>query len=442
MLKLFENRFVNTMNKLAVSVEDIKRGRSFPAPASRAGSPIDATTLDFMLLEHQRLMQELSGMLGREQEKERKRECDRQEERARDEHRERERDVLLKNMRHDIALLKRMTHDLAQACYSRERTASAGENSHKAGLQEEDTIGSDWDLASDCKVRDGKDQVRGNRDTQPTGTCLTHDIVSVLTEQHNSLLLSLAAQTQNVEVQTQQLDQLQTQLVQVCLHLTRSDEPRFEEVHQTVGDLKERLGKLRSAQQTFAGEGARERRPWSFSAEEVVLNPRARSLQRHMSDTDDTAAQSLFGSYNLQDKEQRVEESRSGTAQKRLHPLGNELKAERFEVFETLYLKYKQPFSAAATDGICQGTPTVLNVQADLVKTSNHTGERREGRDAERLRALSSRARSSLRSQSDITGQSRSDLADGGGGGRFARLSRYQPVTSIQTDLLKDSGSA
>ena len=167
MLKLFENRFINTMNKLAVSVEDIKRGRSSPPPSPRAGSPRDATTLDFMLdratlLDHQRLMQELSDMLGREQEKERKRECDRQEERARDEHRERERDVLLKNMGHDIVLLKRMTHDLAQGCYSRERTASAGENAPKAGLQEEDTIGSDWDLASDGKASDGKDQVRGN----------------------------------------------------------------------------------------------------------------------------------------------------------------------------------------------------------------------------------------------------------------------------------------
>jgi hypothetical protein len=438
MLKLFENRFINTMNKLAVSVEDIKRGRSSPPPSPRAGSPRDATTLDFMLdratlLDHQRLMQELSDMLRREQEKERKRECDRQEERARDEHRERERDVLLKNMRHDMVLLKRMTHDLSQGCYSRARTAGAGENAHKAGLQEEDTIGSDWDLASDGKVRDGKDQVRGSRDTQPTGTCLTHDIVSVLTEQHNSLLLALAAQTQKVEVQTQKLDQLE----QVCLHLTRSDEPMFEEVHQTVGDLKERLGKLRSAQQALAGESARERRPWSLSAEEIVLNPHARSLQRDMSATDDTAAQSLFGPYSPQDKEQRVEESRSGTARKRLHPLGNELKAERFEVLKTLYLKYKQPFSAAATAGICQGTPTVLNVQADLVQTSNHTGERGGGRDTERLRALSSRARSSLRPQSDTTGQSRSDLADGGGGGLFARLSRYPPVASIQTDLLE-----
>ena len=101
MLKLFENRFVNTMNKLAVTIEDIKRGRSSPLPLPRAGSPTDSTTLDFMLdratlLDHQRVMQELSDMLGQEQEKERKRECDRQDERARDEHRERERDVCSK----------------------------------------------------------------------------------------------------------------------------------------------------------------------------------------------------------------------------------------------------------------------------------------------------------------------------------------------------------
>ena len=386
MLKLFENRFVNTMNKLAVTIEDIKRGRSSPLPLPRAGSPTDSTTLDFMLdratlLDHQRVMQELSDMLGQEQEKERKRECDRQEERARDEHRERERDVLLKNMRNDIVLLTRITHDLAQGCYPRERTAGAGENAHKAGLQEADTIGSDWDLASDGKASHGKDQVPGNRDTQPTGTCLTRDIVSVLTEQHNSLLLALAAQTQKLEVQTQKLDKLE----QVCLHLTRSDEPMFEEVHQPVDNLQERLGKLRSD---------REGRPLPFSAEEIGLNPRARSLQRHMSATDDTASQSLFGPYSPQDKEQRVKEPRGGTPRERFHPLGNELKTKRFEVLKMLYDKYKQPVSAAATDGICQGTSTVLcdmlSVQADLVQKSNHTGERGGGRDT-RLRVLSSR---------------------------------------------------
>jgi hypothetical protein len=110
-------------------------------------------------------------------------------------------------------------------------------------------------------------------------------------------------------------------------------------------------------------------------------------------------------------------------------------------------------------------------VQADLVQTINHTGERGEGRDAERLRVLSSRARSSLRPQSNITDQSRSDprnrviqdinlfqavsqfptskvslappsaaifpRADGEVGGRFAHLSRYQPVASIEIDLLE-----
>ena len=243
MLKLFENRFINTMDKLAVSIEDIKRdgsrakplakpadapARSSPPPSPRAGSQRDATTPDFMLdqatlLDHQRLMQNLSDMLGREQEKERKRECDRQEERARD------------------------------------------------------------------------------------------------AEQHNSILLALAAQTQK-------LDKLEQVIQHVCLLLTRSDEPTFEEVHQKMDHLKDRLGKLRAAQQALAG------------------------------------------------------------------------------------------------------------------KKSNHTRERGGGRDTERLRALSSRTRSSLRPQSDIADQSRSDLrnaifptADGGGGGRFPRLSRHQPVASIPT---------
>ncbi len=201
------------------------------------------------------------------------------------------------------------------------------------------------------------------------------------------------------------------------------------------------------------------------------MNPRSRSLQRHMSATDDIASPLFGGPYNPQDKAQKVNESRGGTARERLHSLGNELKTERFEALKTLYLKYKQPFSAAETDGICQETPTVLNVQADLVQTINHTGERGEGRDAERLRVLSSRARSSLRPQSNITDQSRSDprnrviqdinlfqavsqfptskvslappsaaifpRADGEVGGRFAHLSRYQPVASIEIDLLE-----
>ena len=43
---------------------------------------------------------------------------------------------------------------------------------------------------------------------------ITHDVMSVLKEQHNSLLLVLAAQTQELG-----------NLKQICLHRTRSDEP-------------------------------------------------------------------------------------------------------------------------------------------------------------------------------------------------------------------------
>jgi hypothetical protein len=75
---------------------------------------------------------------------------------------------------------------------------------------------------------------------------MTHDVMSVLTEQQNSLLLVLAAQTQKLD-----------NLEQVCLPPTRSDEqrecsgggeppwsefaPNIEEILQTVEDLKERL---------------------------------------------------------------------------------------------------------------------------------------------------------------------------------------------------------
>jgi hypothetical protein len=158
-------------------------------------------------------------------------------------------------------------------------------------------------------VEDIKDQVRGNRDTQLMGTCLeadkdrlhghngmepasskmasdvflktmTHDIVFVITEQHNRLMLALEAQTQKLEAQTQRLDKLE----QVCLHRTRSDEPRFdepsfEEVLQTVGDLKVRLGKIRR---------------------KVVLFSRNLSLQRNMSA--DGIATPLFGPYNPRER--------------------------------------------------------------------------------------------------------------------------------------------
>jgi uncharacterized spore protein YtfJ len=72
------------------------------------------------------------------------------------------------------------------------------------------------------------------------GAGMTHDVMSVLTEQHNRLMLALAAQTQELEAHTQQLDKLEHVLEQaraclpiesvllehVCLHRTRSDEHR------------------------------------------------------------------------------------------------------------------------------------------------------------------------------------------------------------------------
>ena len=111
------------------------------------------------------------------------------------------------------------------------------------------------------------------------GVGMTHDAMSVLQEQHNSLMLVLAAQTQKLD-----------NLEQICLHPTRSDEHSGSASKaltssplQTVGDLKERLAnaaaevldlqnnlkeeksrvddlqsKLRAAQQAL-DEGARER---------------------------------------------------------------------------------------------------------------------------------------------------------------------------------------
>jgi hypothetical protein len=249
--------------------------------------------------------------------------------------------------------------------------AREGENAHKASLQEEDTLGSDWDLASG-KASDGTQPERGNRHTQPTGTRLTRDIVSVLTEQHNRLMLALAAQTQKLEAHTQQLDKLE----RVCLHRTSrcSDEPMLDQVLQTVGDLKEGLGVGTSPLCTGTAGG-----PYSPPF----------------------------------DKGQRVKESRGRTAREQLQTFGNTWKTERLQALDELYLKYQEPssVSAAATNGICEGTPTVLK-QAELVHMSNHTGERRGGRDTGRLPILSlseSRARSSLRPESDMTDQSRSE---------------------------------
>ena len=221
------------------------------------------------------------------------------------------------------------THLLAQGCYSRERSAGAGENAHKTNGMEPASS----KMASDVLLKS-----------------MTHDIVSVLTEQHNSLLLALAAQTQKLEEQTRKLNKLE----QVCMHRNRSDEPMFEELVQTVVDLKERLGKLRSAQQGLARENAREglRLPsvghelkkterfealttlyqQPFSDSPVVLNPRARSgclepprsmsggrfeSPRSIIATDvshDDIASPLFGPDSPQDKGQRVKESRGDTA--------------------------------------------------------------------------------------------------------------------------------
>ena len=216
------------------------------------------------------------------------------------------------------------------------------------------------------------------------GAGMTHDVMSVLTEQHNRLMLALAAQTQKLEAHTQQLDKLE----HVCLHRTRSDEPMVEDLHQTMRDLKERLGELsvRAAQQFPAIERARAREQ--------------RPFRRH-TPADDIASP-LFVPYSPQDKGQRGKESRGGTARERLHSHGTELKTERSEALKTLYLKYiyKRPFSAA-TDGKCQGTPTVLNLQAELVQVS----------------------------------QFPTFKTDGSGGGRDARLSRYQPGAAIEIDL-------
>ena len=124
------------------------------------------------------------------------------------------------------------THLLAQGCYSEERSAGAGENAHEAN---------------------GMEPASNKMASYVLFKSMTHDIVSVLTEQHNSLLLALAAQTQKLEAQTRL-----NKLDHVCLHHTPSGEPMFEELVLKVGDLKERLDKVRSAQQGLAREKARE----------------------------------------------------------------------------------------------------------------------------------------------------------------------------------------
>jgi hypothetical protein len=211
------------------------------------------------------------------------------------------------------------------------------------------------------------------------GACgMTHDVMSVLTEQHNSLLLVLATQTQKLD-----------NLEQVCLHHTRSDEqrecsgagepprsefaPKIEEILQTVVDLKERLAEAGAEVLDLRDDLEEER----SRVEE--LQGKLRSAQQAL--------------------DERALDRRS---------LGNELKIERFQAHcNTLH---QQPFFAKATDGMSQGTPTALHMQVDsteLVQTSDSMRERGRGRDTER-RVSSSRARPSLSLQSDMTGLSRS----------------------------------
>jgi chromosome segregation ATPase len=155
--------------------------------------------------------------------------------------------------------------------------------------------------------------------------------------------------------------------------------PKIEEILQTVEDLKERLaeagaemldlkddleeersrveelqGKLLSAQQAL-DEGARERRHSSS---------KGRSL-------------------GSQSKIERVQ----AVLHQRLHrsaPAGGDALPRR-----------APPLTAASTDGMREGTPSVQHMQAELVHKSNHTAERGRGRDTERPRVSSSRARAS-----------------------------------------------
>ena len=210
------------------------------------------------------------------------------------------------------------------------------------------------------------------------GSGMTHDVMSVLTEQHNRLMLALAAQTQKLEAQTQKLDNLE----QVCLHRTRSDKhreysgggepprsefaPKIEEIPQTVGDLKERLA--------------------------------------------DAEAEVLYLQDDLEEEKSRVEElqGKLRSAQQALDEGARErcsLGKDLVQAHLHMHTLYQQPFSAEATDGMREETPTVLHMQAELVQPSNH--EQGRGRDTERPRVSSSRARSSLSLGSDMTDQQR-----------------------------------
>jgi uncharacterized spore protein YtfJ len=212
------------------------------------------------------------------------------------------------------------------------------------------------------------------------GAGMTHDVMSVLTEQHNRLMLALAAQTQKLEAHTQQLDKLE----HVCLHRTRSDEhrecsdggepprsefaPKIEEILQTVGDLKERLA----------------------DAEAEVL------------DLQDDLEEEKSRVEELQGKLRSAQQALDEGARERCY-LGNDLVLAHLRK----HTLYHQPFSAEATNGMREGTPTVLHMQAEPVQTSNHA--RGRGRDTERPHVSSSRARSSPSLRSHMTDQPRSE---------------------------------
>jgi hypothetical protein len=256
------------------------------------------------------------------------------------------------------------------------------------------------------------------------GACITHDdVMSVLTEQHNSLLLVLAAQTQKLD-----------KLEQVCLHRTRSDEqrecsaggepprcefaPKMERILQTVSDLKERLteaqaevldlqddleeeksrvkelqGKLRSAQQAL-NERARERRSLGNKL-------KIERFQAHLN-TLYAPTIPMHASTNP-----TFVPRRPRSMSPRYVPM-----SPTYAPTSTTYAPtstYQQPFSAKATDRMSEGTPTVLPMQAELLQMSNHSGGRGRGRDTERPRVPSFSARSPVSFQSEMTDQSRSE---------------------------------
>jgi len=318
------------------------------------------------------------------------------------------------------------------------------------------------------------------------------DVMSVLTKQHNSLLLVLAAQTQKLD-----------NLEQVCWHRTRSDgqrecsgggehprsefAPKLERILQTVGDLKERLaeaeaevldlqddleeeksrvrelqGNLRSAQQAL-NKRARERRslgnelkiekfqahlntlyaptiPTYASTNLTVVPRRPRSMSPRYVPTSPTYAPT--SPTHAPSNPKFVPRSLTPTIPR--YPPKSPT-PPRHAPTSTTYAPtstYQQPFSAKATNRVSEGTPTVLHMQAELVQMSNHTGGRERGRDTERPRVPSFRARSSVSFQSEMTDQSRSeqrnriiqDIDLFRRGGRDTLGARESPVPSEITD--------